>query len=195
LLFCTIFSVLVEVAYFVIPFVFMNPLEAFEQIDTFIFDVDGVLTDGAVLITEAGELLRTMNVKDGYAMRQAVLAGYRLVIITGGKSKGVAERLKLLGIQHVFINAHDKLTVFDQWVAENNIELDTILYMGDDLPDFPVMHKVGLPTCPKDAVPEILSVARYVSPYGGGQGCVRDVIEKVMRLQGNWPPKELGMTD
>jgi 3-deoxy-D-manno-octulosonate 8-phosphate phosphatase (KDO 8-P phosphatase) len=164
----------------------MNTLEQFKHIKTFIFDVDGVLTDGNLQVTEAGELLRTMNSKDGYAMRLAIDKGFRICIITGGKSKGVVSRLLGLGIEDVYSGIHDKVTQFDEYVDIHDLNPDEILYMGDDMPDFKVLQMVGLPTCPMDAVPDIQKVCSYISPYKGGAGCVRDVIEKVLKLNNLW---------
>ena len=164
----------------------MNILENFKTIKTFIFDVDGVLTDNTLLITEAGEFLRTMNCRDGYAIRRAVTEGYRICIITGGRSQGVIKRLEGLGITEIFSGMDDKLPAYRRYMESHDLDPETVLYMGDDEPDYAVMRLVGLPCCPADAVPNIVEVARYVSPLKGGTGCVRDVIEKVMRLQKKW---------
>lgn len=164
----------------------MNKLERFKNIDTFIFDVDGVFTSGNLLITEAGELLRTMNVKDGYAVKRAVEAGFRIAIITGGSSKGVTKRLEGLGITDIYTGTHDKLTAYREYDDIHDLDEANVLYMGDDIPDLEVMRIVGLPCCPQDAVVEIREVCYYVSPHKGGRGCVRDVIERVMKLQGKW---------
>lgn len=164
----------------------MNHLEKFRNIHTFIFDVDGVLTDCTILVTEDGNLLRTMNMRDGYAIKRAVNAGYRICIITGGTSEGVRLRLEGLGASDIYMGRQEKLETYEEIIDEYDLDEEGILYMGDDLPDYPVMRRVGLPTCPADAAPEILSIAKYVSIYGGGKGCVREVIEKVMRLQGQW---------
>ncbi|MEL6720288.1 MAG: HAD hydrolase family protein [Bacteroidota bacterium] len=167
----------------------MNKLEQFNNIRAFIFDVDGVLTTGELLLTEKGEMLRRMNTRDGYAMKQAIEEGYEFAIITGGSSKGVTDRLKALGIVHVYTRAHPKIDAYKELIEIWDVEEDDILYMGDDVPDVEVMMKVGLPTCPADAASEVMQVAKYVSPKTGGKGCVRDVIEKVLRVQGNWKEK------
>jgi 3-deoxy-D-manno-octulosonate 8-phosphate phosphatase (KDO 8-P phosphatase) len=164
----------------------MNLLEAFKDIHTFIFDVDGVLTDGSLLITEKGELLRTMNVKDGYAMKHALDKGYRICIITGGNSVGVNSRLKALGITEIHSGIGKKIATYNQVIEHLQLDEGGILYLGDDIPDYEVMRRVGLPACPADAVQEIIEIANYISPFKGGQGCVRDVIEKVLRLQNKW---------
>ncbi len=163
-----------------------NILSYFKNIDTFVLDVDGVLTDGKVLVTEAGEFLRSFNAKDGYAIRRAVEEGYNVVVITGGKGGSVENRLRYLGIKQFYTNAADKLPILKTYLCENNIHSSTVLFMGDDLNDFKVMQNVGLPCCPADAVNEIRNISHYISPLEGGQGCVRDVIEKVMKLQGKW---------
>ncbi|MCB0587740.1 MAG: 3-deoxy-D-manno-octulosonate 8-phosphate phosphatase [Phaeodactylibacter sp.] len=164
----------------------MNHLEQFRDIKTFIFDVDGVLTDGQVLVLEDGALLRRMSIRDGYAIKQAVKEGYNVCIITGSASEGVKKRLENLGVEHIYISVEDKLRVFEKYIRENQIDEESILYMGDDVPDYAVMRRVGFPTCPKDAAHEMFQLAMYVSPYEGGMGCVRDVIEKVLRLNGHW---------
>lgn len=165
----------------------MNILEKFKEIQTLIFDVDGVLTDGNLLVTEEGHLLRSMNTRDGYALKQAIEAGFRVVIITGGSSAGVTKRLEGLGIEDIFVGISDKLSVFRAFVEQEALDPEEILYMGDDLPDFEVMRRVGLPACPQDAAPEIIALSHYVSPRSGGRGCVRDVVEKVLRVHKKWP--------
>lgn len=164
----------------------MNQLEKFRDVHTFIFDVDGVLTDNQILITEEGHLLRTMNIRDGYALKKAIKEGYRVCIITGGSSEGVRKRLEVLGVTDIYAGQQEKMEAFEEFVKKYDLDLYGILYMGDDFPDRPVMRRVGLPTCPSDAIPEILDFVDYISPFKGGDGCVRDVIEKVMKLQGKW---------
>ncbi len=164
----------------------MNQLEQFREVTTFIFDVDGVLTDNRILVLESGELLRQMNIRDGYALRRAVREGYNVCIITGGKSAGVRKRLEGLGVEHIYEGVEDKLEVYKKYVREHDIPADAVLYMGDDVPDYAVMRLVGLPACPRDAAHEMFELAKYVSPFRGGEGCVRDVIEKVLRLKNQW---------
>ena len=156
------------------------------QIDTFVFDVDGVLTDGGIHITSEGELTRVMNVKDGFALKAALHAGFKVCVITGGTNVGVQKRLENLGITDIHLGAHNKIEVFDRYVLEQNIDLNRLVYMGDDIPDFPVMLKAGLPCSPQDACPEIKSISKYVSHKAGGQGAVRDIIEQVLKVQGKW---------
>lgn len=164
----------------------MNHLESFSAIHTFIFDVDGVLTNNEILITEAGELLRKMNVRDGLAIKMAIDKGYRIAIITGGRSEGVKKRLEALGIKDIYSGISNKLEAFDEFMETYDLDPVGVLYMGDDLPDYPVMRRVGMATCPKNSAPELFPIANYISPYNGGEGCVRDVIEKVLRLKGEW---------
>jgi len=161
-------------------------LNKLKDITTFIFDVDGVLTDGSVFVTEAGDQCRTFNTKDGYALQLAVKCMYNVVVITGGRSEGVRHRLNSLGITDVFLGAHVKLDIFENYIAENHIDRANVLYMGDDIPDIDIMKVVGLPTCPTDSAEEVKAVSQYISPALGGRGCVRDVIEKVMKIQGKW---------
>jgi len=165
----------------------MNQLEKFRDIKTFIFDVDGVLTNNEILILEGGELLRKMNIRDGYALKRAVQQGYNVCVITGGKSEGVRKRLNGLGVTDVFMGrSTDKVEAFEEYMYEKDLDSQEILYMGDDLPDYAVMRKVGLPACPRDAAPEIIEISEYVSAFNGGAGCARDVIEKVLRLHEKW---------
>lgn len=164
----------------------MNVLEQFKKITTFIFDVDGVMTDGSIGIVPGLEYLRTMNTKDGYGLQLAVKRGYNVAIITGGFSSPVAERMNSLGITDVFQSVRNKLEIFNQYILKKNITASQVLYMGDDIPDFEVMRAVGLACCPADAVQEIREIAHYISPFNGGKGCVRDVIEKVLKLNDHW---------
>ena len=160
--------------------------EYLNHITTFIFDVDGVLTDSNVLVTTTGELLRSMNIKDGFALKFAVSAGYNVAIISAGTNDGVKLRLEGLGIKDVFLGAHDKIKQFNTYIETNSIKAENILYMGDDVADFPVMKVVGLPSCPQDAIPEIKAISKYISHKEGGKGAVRDVIEQVLKVHGKW---------
>ncbi|MEX0274844.1 MAG: KdsC family phosphatase [Flavobacteriaceae bacterium] len=156
------------------------------DIDTFIFDVDGVLTDGTVQITTSGELLRNMSVKDGYALKTAVQKGYRICIITGGTNEGVKQRLQGLGITDIYMGAHYKVDALEEYLEIHEINPRNVAYMGDDLPDVPPMEMVGLATCPQNAVPEVKAVSHYVSHKDGGNGCARDLIEQVLKVRGDW---------
>ncbi|MGN6437368.1 MAG: KdsC family phosphatase [Agriterribacter sp.] len=164
----------------------MNILEHFKQITTFIFDVDGVMTDGSIGIVIGNEYIRTMNTKDGYALQLAAKRGYKIAVITGGYVPAVVERMANLGIHDVYHKVHNKIEHFNEYMSKHNLTKEEILYMGDDIPDHDVMQASGLACCPADAVPEIKSISHYISPYNGGKGCVRDVIEKVLKLKGNW---------
>lgn len=164
----------------------MNVLELFKPINTFVFDVDGVLTDGTLLVLPEGVMARRMNIKDGYALQLAVKKGYHVVIISGGVSAEVQERLNKLGVTHVFMQVHDKVAVLNDFMQQHHLSKEQVLFMGDDMPDAPALRLVGLPTCPADAATDIKAIAQYISPVIGGAGCARDVIEKVMKLQGNW---------
>lgn len=163
-----------------------NFRERLHGVRAFAFDVDGVLTNSRVLITERGELLRNANTRDGYALHAAVLAGYPVAIITGGVQEGVRERYASLGIGDVYMGVRDKVAALEDFCERRVVGADEVLYMGDDIPDYAVMQRVGMPTCPFDASPEIRLISLYVSPFSGGEGCVRDVLEQVMRLHGNW---------
>lgn len=164
----------------------MNILELFAPIRTFVFDIDGVMTDGSLLVTETGDLLRSMNIRDGYATELAVKKGYNVWVISGGKQEAPAIRLRKLGVKETHIAVPDKKKLLLELFEKYNAQPAQALYMGDDIPDYAVMQICGLPTCPADAAPEIKSVAQYISPLNGGAGCVRDVIEKVLKLNGDW---------
>lgn len=156
------------------------------QISTFVLDVDGVLTDGRVLVTTQGELLRAMNIKDGFALKHAVNQGFNVCIISGGTNEGVRERLAGLGITDVYLGAHAKTGFLETYCSEKNINLEEIAYMGDDIPDIAPLKQVGLATCPQDAVAEVKAVCDYVSHKNGGMGCVRDLLEQVLKVKNKW---------
>ncbi len=164
----------------------MSVLEKFKSIRTFVFDVDGVMTDGTVMVFETGEQVRRMSTRDGYCLQLAVKKGYRVLVISGGSSEGVRQRLEYLGIRDIFLNVHDKVEVLRKYALEHELNETDMLYMGDDIPDYGPMQQVGLACAPSDAAPEIRHIAAYISSFGGGQGCVRDVIEKVLKLNGHW---------
>ncbi|MBK8653334.1 MAG: HAD hydrolase family protein [Haliscomenobacter sp.] len=164
----------------------MSYLDHFRQVTTFVFDVDGVFTNNEILVTEAGELLRKMNVRDGYAVKVAIQQGYRIAIISGGRSEGVRKRFADLGIEDIYLGKQEKTEAFEEFLHTYDLHPEEILYMGDDLPDYPVMRRVGAPACPNNAAHELLQISVYVSPLNGGEGCVRDVVEQVLRLQGKW---------
>jgi len=161
-----------------------------QKITTFIFDYDGVLTEGTIIMNEHGEALRISNIKDGYALQLAVKLGYRVAIISGARSKSMEHRLKALRITDVFLGIGNKLETFHTYLRQQGITSEEVLFMGDDIPDFQIMQEVGVPTCPSDAVEEIKKLAVYISHIPGGKGCVRDVIEQVMKIQGKWMTDE-----
>lgn len=163
-----------------------NFKEKLNKITTLIFDIDGVFTDNKVLVMENGEVVRNVHSKDGYAIQLAVKKGYRLVVLSGGNNIAVKQLLAKTGIQHLFINQHDKLQCYKDFIYENNLTDEEVMYMGDDLPDYDVMSRVGVAACPNDSAPEIKGISIYISPKNGGEGCVRDIIEQVMRVQGTW---------
>jgi len=158
-----------------------------KAVKAFVFDVDGVFTNNDLLVTEAGELLRTMNVRDGQAVKWAIRAGYPVAVITGGRSEGAKKRLTDLGIEEYYSGIANKWEAFQSFLRRTNTLVSEVCYMGDDLPDIPVLRKVVLSCCPADAVPEVLGICDYISPLQGGRGCARDIIEKVMKLQEKWP--------
>ncbi len=160
--------------------------EIFPKIDTLIFDVDGVLTNGLITVFPDGQLVRHMNVKDSYALRQAVEFGYKICIISAGKDENVRTRLESLGIKDIYLNARNKVIPFNELVEKYNLNLENTLYMGDDIPDYEIMTQVGLPCCPADAAEEIKSISAYISDKKGGEGCVRDIIEQILRAQSKW---------
>lgn len=160
--------------------------EKMNDITTFIFDVDGVLTDGTVHVAADGEMLRNMNIKDGFAMKAAIESGYNVCIISGGKNEGVRARLRNLGVTDIYLGSPDKVETFKEYIDIYGIKAEQVLYMGDDIPDYHVMKLVGLPSCPQDSVAEIKSISEYISHKNGGKGAVRDVIEQVMKVQGKW---------
>ena len=164
----------------------MNALALLKNIKLFVFDVDGVLTDGSIILLENGEQARQMNIKDGYALQLAIKHGYEIVIISGGNSTAVKTRLQKLGIQHIFLGISNKKELLLNFLKEHSFKKEEILYMGDDVPDLLPMKEAGVACAPADAVAEIRSMAHYISPLLGGKGCVRDVIEKVLKLNGHW---------
>lgn len=155
------------------------------NIDTFLFDVDGVLTDGSVML-HSGEVIRTMSSKDSYAIQYAAKLGFNIFIITGGNSGEVKMRLEGLGVKEVILNSKNKVEVFNELQVKYNLDEKSCCYMGDDIPDYALMEIIGLAAAPQDAVAEIKSISDYVSPFMGGKGCVRDIIEQTLKVQGKW---------
>ena len=161
-------------------------LHQFKNINTIVLDVDGVLSDGTLLVMPGGLMVRRMNIKDGYALQLAVKKGYHVAVISGGDSPEVKERLLKLGVTDVYMKVHDKLSVLQEYLLMNGLDAAHTAYMGDDMPDYDVMKHVGMAACPADAATEIRELSGYVSPLNGGAGCVRDLIEKIMRVRGDW---------
>lgn len=168
----------------------MNVLSLFKQVTTFIFDVDGVLTDGTVLVLDNGLQARRMHIKDGFALQMALKNGYRVLIVSGSNSPQVVHRLEKLGVTDVHMQVLDKRRFVAEYMQSNKLKREEILFMGDDLPDLPVMSLAGVACCPADAVTEVKEAVQYISPLNGGYACVRDVIEKVLRLNDHWHYRE-----
>ena len=163
-----------------------NYKEKLKHITTLIFDYDGVMTDGKVVMLNNGDALRTGNVRDGYAIQYAVKKGLRVVILSGGISDAIPKRFDILSVQDIFMGVKDKLKLFNEYLEKNNIDRNEVLYMGDDIPDYPVMKNCGLAVCPANAAEEIKNISAYISFFKGGEGCVRDIIEQVLKVQGKW---------
>ncbi len=163
-----------------------NFKELLRKVKCLVFDVDGVLTDGT-LIVMPDELIRKMNIRDGFALKTAVEAGFVVAIISGGKSESVRTRLQKLGITEIHLGVEYKTETMKEVLRKYNLKNEDVLYMGDDIPDYEVMKVIGIPCCPADATADIKNISMYVSHVKGGEGCARDVIEQVLRLNGKWP--------
>jgi 3-deoxy-D-manno-octulosonate 8-phosphate phosphatase (KDO 8-P phosphatase) len=168
----------------------MNYKTKLKHIKAMAFDVDGVLTDGTVLLLPGQEPIRSLHSKDGYAVQVAVRHGFMLAVITGGTSQTVKDRLLNLGIQDVWLGSRHKIEAYEEWLAMYDLRDEEVLYMGDDLPDTEVLQRAGLSCCPHDSAPEIRALVDYISPLDGGKGCVREIIEQVLRAQGKWNLEE-----
>ena len=164
----------------------MNVLEPLKKISTFVFDVDGVLTDCTVLVLENGLQARRMHIKDGLGLQMALKNGFRVVVISGSNADPVIDRLTRLGLTDIYMGIKDKRALLDDYCRQHQLQWDELLYMADDLPDLAAMQQVGIACCPADAVNEVKAIAHYISPLPGGQGCVREVIEKVLKVQEKW---------
>ena len=163
-----------------------HPSLDLSHIKAFIFDVDGVLTDGSLLALESGEQVRSFNIKDGYAIRHAIKQGYKVAIISGRQEEGVRKRLLSLDVEDIYLGVPDKKVVFADYLQKYNMAPEQIAYMGDDVPDIEVMQQCGVAACPEDAVPDVIWIANYISSKPGGKGAVRELIEAVMKMQGCW---------
>ncbi|MBR5783971.1 MAG: HAD hydrolase-like protein [Bacteroidales bacterium] len=168
----------------------MNYKNKLHKIKAFIFDFDGVMTDGSVWVFADKETVRAGNIKDGYAIQYAVKKGYKIAVISGATSLSINNRMESLGVTDIFTGAGNKITVFEKYLEDNNLLPEEVLYMGDDIPDYEIMKRVGVATCPADAAVEIKEIADYISLFKGGFGCVRDVIEQVLKLHNNWFHKD-----
>ena len=164
----------------------MNYKEKLNKIKTFVFDIDGVFTNGKIMVDSHGNESRSFDTKDGIAVKLANDLGYNIAVITGANNKGIEARLNRLGVKNVFLNSNDKVKDLLNYSKTNNINLEKTIYMGDDLPDTFPMKLVYLKTCPFDAVPEVRKISDYISNKNGGEGCVRDIIEQTLKVQGNW---------
>ena len=160
------------------------------KIKTFVFDIDGVLSSQTISLSPDGEPMRTANIHDGYAINLAIKSGYGVAIITGGNSQAVHVRYSALGVKHIYMKSSVKMKDFNHLLENTDYKADEMVYVGDDIPDYEVMQQVALPVAPVDAAPEIKSIAKYISPRKGGEGVARDIIEQVLRVQGNWMHKE-----
>lgn len=160
------------------------------KIKAIIFDVDGVLSSETITMSSEGEPLRTVNIKDGYAIQLAMKLGLRIVILTGAKTKGVRVRYEGLGVEDIYIGCAVKIETYDAFLAKYGLKDEEVMYMGDDIPDLQVMQRVGCPVCPSDACTEVREASIYVSDRRGGYGCGRDVVEQVLRAQGKWLKNE-----
>ena len=163
-----------------------NFKEDIARTEAFVFDVDGVFTDGNIMPLADGDFLRAYNAKDGYAVSYADRQGYKIFIVTGGRGDILYKRFSYLGVTELHVNVSDKIAVLSGIMERHSLDPGNVLFMGDDIPDYEVMQIAGLPACPADAAPEIKQIARYISPFGGGQGCGRDIIEQILRTQGKW---------
>ena len=171
-----------------------NFKEDIARTEAFVFDVDGVMTDGGIVPTVDGDFIRRYDAKDGYALAYALKMGYRVCIITGGRGRTLEHRLQMLGIRDYFTDCMDKITTMRAYFAREGVDPARTIYMGDDIPDLECMREVGIPVCPADAAPEVLDTARYVSEFRGGHGAVRDIVEQVLRARGDWARDSMGVT-
>ncbi len=171
-----------------------NFKEDIAKTEAFVFDVDGVMTDGGIIPTADGDFLRRFNAKDGYAIAYAIKMGYKICIISGGRGALLERRLRMLGVTHIHLDCMDKIAVMNDFFAQEGIAAENVIYMGDDIPDLECMRAVGIPVCPADAASEVVEASRYVSEFNGGYGAVRDIVEQVLRAHGKWAIDSHGVT-
>lgn len=163
-----------------------NFKEDVARVEAFVFDVDGVMTDGGIIPTPEGDFIRRYNAKDGYAIAYALREGFKVCVISGGRGKMLENRLTMLGVTKMYLNCMNKVEALEEFLAENDLDRQSVIYMGDDIPDLECMMRVGIPVCPADAAMEVVEASRYVSEYNGGHGAVRDIVEQVLRAKGCW---------
>ena len=163
-----------------------NFKEDIARVEAIVLDVDGVMTDGGIIPTPDGDFIRRYNAKDGYAIASAIREGLKVCIISGGRGRMLENRLQMLGVTRFYLNCMDKTTAIREFVADYGVDLENVIYMGDDIPDLECMRLVGVPVCPSDAAMEVVEASRYISEFNGGHGAVRDIIEQVMRAKGVW---------
>ncbi len=171
-----------------------NFKEAIARVEAFVFDVDGVMTDGGIIPTVDGDFIRRYDAKDGYALAYAAKIGYRICIISGGRGRTLENRLRMLGLTEYHLDCMDKITTLRDFFAREGLDPRHVVYMGDDIPDLECMREVGIPVCPADAASEVIEAARYVSEFRGGHGAVRDIVEQVLRARGDWARDSMGVT-
>lgn len=170
-----------------------NFKEDIARVKAFVFDVDGVMTDGGIIPTPDGDFIRRYHAKDGYAVAYAIKLGYKVCIISGGRGEMLRRRLEMLGVSQMYLNCMNKIAAIDEFIADNGLDAADVIYMGDDIPDLDCMRRVGIPVCPADACSEVIEASRYVSEYDGGHGAVRDIVEQVLRAQGVWARSSEGV--
>lgn len=163
-----------------------NFKEDVARVEAFVLDVDGVMTDGGIIPTPEGDFIRRYNAKDGYAIAYALREGFKVCVISGGRGKMLENRLTMLGVTKMYLNCMNKVEALEEFLAENDLDRQSVIYMGDDIPDLECMMRVGIPVCPADAAMEVVEASRYVSEYNGGHGAVRDIVEQVLRAKGCW---------
>ncbi len=171
-----------------------NFKEEIVRTEAFVFDVDGVMTDGGIIPTPDGDFIRRYDAKDGYALAYAVKLGYKVCIIRGGRGRTLEHRLRMLGIGEYHLDCMDKIATLRAFMAREGLDPRYVIYMGDDIPDLECMREVGIPVCPADAASEAIEAARYVSEFRGGHGAVRDIVEQVLRARGDWARDSMGVT-
>jgi 3-deoxy-D-manno-octulosonate 8-phosphate phosphatase (KDO 8-P phosphatase) len=163
-----------------------NFKEDIARVEAFVFDVDGVMTDGGIIPTPDGDFIRRYDAKDGYAVAYAIREGYKVCVISGGRGEMLRRRLEMLGVTRFYLNCMDKTAAIDEFISDYGLNAENMIYMGDDIPDLECMRKVGIPVCPADAAMEVIEASRYVSEFNGGHGAVRDIVEQVLRAQDKW---------